>query len=114
MTIELQDLIAALAAPRTTIESASPSHSLPVGKAVFIRTVTYHYTGRIVSVTDSDIVLEDAAWIADSGRYHDALRDGIERQSASEIEPIPERVIIPRGVIVDCVEYAHTLPRSQK
>lgn len=86
------------------------SHSIPVGEAVFIRTVTHYYTGRVKSVTASDLVLEDAAWIADMGRYHLALANG----TLNEVEPIPSWVVIGRGAIIDIVPWTHPLPRAAK
>jgi len=86
------------------------SHSFALGKTYLIRTVTFYYTGRVVSVTDSDIVLEDAAWIADTGRFHDALMTG----SLDEVEPFVASVLVSRASIVDATEWPHLLPRSQK
>lgn len=86
------------------------THSLKIGRAYLIRTVTMMYTGRLREVTDADLLLEDAAWIADSGRYANALKYG----SLSEVEPYPNEVIVARGAIVDCAEWAHELPREQK
>ena len=83
---------------------------MKVGMSYLIRTATYFYTGRLVSVTDSDIILEEAAWIADTGRFSDALKLGI----LSEIEPYPNTVIINRASIVDLSEWTHKLPREQK
>ena len=81
-----------------------------VGKNYFIRTVTHHHTGRLVEVTATELVLEDAAWIADSGRFADALKSC----SFAEVEPFPSgRVIIGRGALVDAVEIS-TIPLSQK
>lgn len=88
----------------------SKSHSFEIGKAYLIRTVTMHYTGRVVAVTDSDVLLEDAAWIADTGRFADSLESG----ELSEIEPYPGRVAVCRGAIVDFSEWPHKLPRTQK
>jgi hypothetical protein len=86
------------------------NHSIEVGKAYFIRTVTMHYTGRVKAVTASDIVLEDAAWVADSGRFSDALTKG----TLSEIEPFPGTVVVGRGGFVDAAPWDHELPRKQK
>ena len=86
------------------------SHSFEVGKAYLIRTVTMAYTGRVVAVTESDVVLDEAAWIADTGRFSDALTTG----QLSEIEPYPGRVAVGRGAIVDFSEWSHALPRKQK
>ena len=85
-------------------------HSLKVGTSYIVRTVTYHYTGKLKAVTDSDIVLSDAAWISDSGRWATALKDG----TLSEVEPYPGECIISRAAIVDASVWAHQLPREQK
>ena len=86
------------------------SHSFEIGKAYLIRTVTLHYTGRVRTVTDSDVVLDDAAWIADTGRFSDSLQSG----ELSEIEPYPKSVAVCRNAIVDFCEWNHSLPREQK
>lgn len=111
---ELQELLHG--SPKQMIAAAEPirtqqaSHSFEIGKAYLIRTVTMHYTGRVVAVTDSDVLLTDAAWIADTGRYHDSLMSG----ELSEIEPYPGRVAVCRGAMVDFCEWTHALPRGQK
>ncbi len=83
-----------------------------VGSNYFIRTVTHHYTGKLVAVYDKEIVLLDAAWIADDGRFMQAVASG----SFGEIEPYPDglEVIVGRGAILDAVTIAFALPRSQK
>jgi hypothetical protein len=82
-----------------------------LGKAVFIRTVTHHHTGRLVEVADSELVLEDAAWIADDGRFSGALASG----KLNEVEPFPGgRVVIGRGAVIDCCAWEHALPRELK
>jgi hypothetical protein len=82
-----------------------------VGKNYLIRTVTMINTGKLVAVTDQELVLEDAAWIADTGRFADALKD---TKKFSEVEPFPDgKVIVGRGAIVDAVKITF-LPREQK
>lgn len=72
-----------------------------IGAIYLIRTVTMIDTGRLVAVTDQELVLEDAAWIADTGRFSDALRDSEFR----EVEPFPPgRVIVNRGAVIDAVQ----------
>jgi len=78
-----------------------------VGDVVFVRTVTYHYTGRISALYSGEIVLEDAAWIADSGRFGAALATG----ELNEVEPYPGSVVVSRGAIVDVSAWVHPLPR---
>ena len=81
-----------------------------IGKGYFIRTVTHYLTGRVVSVGQQEIVLEDAAWVADTGRYADAIKTAQFR----EVEPYPSgKLIIGRGAVIDAVRI-DKLPREQK
>lgn len=81
-----------------------------IGKIYLIRTVTMIDTGRLVAVTQQELVLEEAAWIADTGRFADAVKSA----KFNEVEPFPDgRVIVGRGGIIDAVEIK-TSPRSQK
>lgn len=87
------------------------SHPYKIGKNYFIRTVTFNYTGKLTQVTEHELVLEECSWIADSGRFADALKKG----TLDEIEPFPSgSVIIGRSAIIDCAQWDHTLPRDQK
>jgi len=75
----------------------------------FIRTVTYHLVGRVVSFTPEYIVLEDASWVADSGRFMQAIKAG----TLSEVEPVGTAVV-NRDAIVDAFPWRHSLPKEQK
>jgi hypothetical protein len=88
------------------------SHSFEVGKNYFIQTVTHYFSGRLVAVTDTDLVLEDAAWIADTGRFSDAMQ---AREKLSEVEPLPGRYVVCRGGLIGyCIPEWSELPREQK
>ena len=81
-----------------------------IGKIYLIRTVTMIDTGRLVAVTNQELVLEDAAWIADTGRFADA----VGKAEFGEVEPFPAgRVIVGRGSVIDAVQIT-LAPRSQK
>lgn len=82
-----------------------------VGRNYLIRTVTMINTGRLVEIHDQELVLEHAAWIADTGRF----TDNLVSCEFNEVEPFPEgrRVIVGRGAVIDAVEI-NTLPRTQK
>jgi len=87
------------------------SYPFRLGKNYFVRTVTHHHTGKLVDATATELVLENAAWIADDGRLTDALKTG----TFNEVEMFPAgtHVIIGRGSIIDAVEIT-TVPTSQK
>lgn len=81
-----------------------------IGKVYLIRTVTMIDTGIVTAVTDKEVVLEDAAWIADTGRFADALK----QCEFNEVEPFPAgKVIINRAAIIDAVQISKT-QRDQK
>lgn len=81
-----------------------------VGKCYLIRTVTMIQTGRLAAITEHELLLENAAWVADTGRFHDALKTG----KLVEVEPFIGPAIIGRGAIVDATEWMHALPSDQK
>src|SRR5882724_13666568 len=92
------------------VGSESFGQSSFVGRPVFIRTVTFHYIGLLIRENASWLVLEDASWIADSGRWADALSTG----KLSEVEPYPDgEMEISRDVIVDVSSWNFDLPRKQ-
>lgn len=81
-----------------------------VGGIYFIQTATMHYTGRVVAVGPTEIVIEDAAWIPDTGRFADAL----EKAEFDEVEPFPEGgVILGRLAIIGACPIK-AAPRKQK
>lgn len=85
-------------------------HPYTIGDAVIVRTVTMYYTGRILRVYPGELVLGDAAWVADTGRWSSALSTG----SLSEVEPYPGEglCIVSRAAIVDVAPWSHPLPRT--
>ena len=85
---------------------------LRAGNLVLVRTVTNYYTGRVEEVTEHEILLSDAAWIPDTGRFATALSTG----SLGEVEPYPEGCVVSvnRGAVVDACDWKHGLPRTQK
>lgn len=84
----------------------------PVGKNVIVRTVTMIYTGRLVAVTEADLVLIDCSWIPETDRYMKFVANG----AVNECEPYPDGlpVFINRGALLDLCELRSDLPRHQK
>lgn len=88
----------------------SDNSAWEIGKNYLIRTVTMIDTGRLVAVTQQELVLEDAAWIADTGRFSDAVKNC----AFGEVEPFPSgKVIIGRGSVIDAI-CINELPRDKK
>ena len=80
-----------------------------VGQKLFIRTVTYHMTGKVVKRMGAFIQLEDAAWIADSGRFSQAIKEG----TLDEVEPVGT-AWVNLSSVVDFFPWKHKLPKDQK
>jgi len=77
-----------------------------IGRNYFIRTVTYHIVGKLIDIYKKELVLTSASWIADSGRFNNALKNGI----FNEVEPFVNNVIVNRSGIIDATEWNHELP----
>lgn len=60
---------------------------LIVGQTYFVETCTKDWVGRLVSIDGPyTLTLEEASWVADSGRLHIFMRDG--KADGMEIEPV--------------------------
>lgn len=85
-------------------------HPYKIGKFIFIRTVTMALTGIVKAVGEHEIVLTDAAWIADTGRFADFLKGA----QPNEIEPFPDgETIVGRGGVIDAVHLDRKPLREQ-
>lgn len=74
-----------------------------IGKKYLIRTVTMTQTGEVKEIYPQFLVLKDAAWIADTGRFSEALED---QDKFNEVEPFKNDAIIGIGSIVDATEIS--------
>ena len=110
LTIGQAKELAAMFGTQGAVSSATDASAWEIGKTYLIRTVTMIDTGRLVAVTNQELILEDAAWIADDGRFANALEAG----TFSEVEPYPGACLISIGAVLDLSEWLHGLPRTQK
>ena len=86
-------------------------HASPwcLGKQYLIRTATMTHCGFLVGVYPNELVLEEDAWVADTGRFNEALRTG----KLEEVEPFPDGpVIVGRNSVIDAAIWNHPLPRE--
>ena len=80
-----------------------------IGQKLFIRTVTYHLVGKLTKIIGNLWQLEDASWVADSGRFMNAIKEG----DLDEVEPVGD-AFINSNSIVDIFPWKHDLPKKQK
>jgi hypothetical protein len=111
---EIAALVSGIGKPaeKLALVSDGIDHGLPVGENVFVRTVTCYYTGRLERVTGLAMVLVDAAWVADTGRFHRAMESG----ELDEVEPYPDgaEVHVMLGAVCDVAPWPAELPREVK
>ena len=80
-----------------------------LGANILIRSATVYNVGRLTEIDEDFLLLEDASWVADTGRWTEAHESG----SFSELEPHrPGSVFVARGGIVDITPWGHELPRE--
>jgi hypothetical protein len=82
-----------------------------IGKDIFIRTITHHYTGRVISTTKMTMTLNNAAWIADDGRFSESMKDS---NKLEEVEMYTNPVVINLYSILDCTLLSGPLPQETK
>jgi hypothetical protein len=90
------------------------AHPFEIGKNYFIRTVTMSHVGKLEAVYDDILVLSSASWVADTGRFGNAMKSGLEAIDSSEIEPFVNNIFIGRGALIDMTIYNFPLPTKQK
>ncbi len=105
---DLKELISLFRGP--TSEGQSRFNPFEIGKPYLIRTVTHIDIGVVKAVGETELILSDCSWIADTGRFYNALKDG----ELDEVEPYFDDVVIGRGAIVDATIWRHDLPEVQK
>ena len=80
-----------------------------VGQKIFIRTVTYHLVGKVEKLVGKFFQLKDASWVADSGRFMNAIKEG----KLNEVEPVGTAFVNIES-ITDFFPWQHSLPTEQK
>lgn len=97
--------------PQSKQEEAHPYEDL-IGKAIFVRTVTFYYVARLKKVYSKELVIEHVCWIPDTGRFNECMKEG----RFNEIEPfnLKKDVFIGRGAIIDLSEWNFDLPTQKK
>lgn len=80
-----------------------------IGEKWYFRTVTYHSVGKVKKILGRFAYLTDASWVADRGRFMNAIKDG----TLSEVEPVGI-CFINLDTVVDFFPWKHALPTQQK
>lgn len=68
-----------------------------IGKDYVVRTITMIYLGNLKAISETELLLEDCAWIPDTSRWNEFLNG----KKPNEMEPYKNDVIIGRNAILD-------------
>ena len=107
---ELETLEAKVKSKKSDLKYQKLEVPFQIGSAYFIRTVTYFATGRVKAIVGQFLVLDEAAWIADTGRFSDAIAKGV----MNEVEPVEVDMFVNISSITDAFPWGHKLPREKK
>jgi hypothetical protein len=81
---------------------------MKIGQSYYCETAKKYWTGRLVELTLTHAVLDDAAWVVRTGQFGPVMISG----ELMKVEPIPSGMLIyvwlPGTVII---EWPHPLPR---
>src|SRR5512146_745928 len=76
-----------------------------IGKSYFVRLATYHVLGTVDRIVGDFVVLKagTASWIADSGRFQQAIDDG----KLNEVEPVGTEIFFNMNNVIDVYPWEH-------
>jgi hypothetical protein len=79
---------------------------IEIGKNYYVRDGADHWVGELVSIDSPFVVtLKNAAWIANTGRFHEFMADGTAQNM--EIEPCGDVLIMTQWKNI--LEWPHAL-----
>lgn len=109
---ELQEEVKKLAQQKKTVVSKEAGWE--IGENYLVRTVTHIQVGKLEDINDKEIILSNASWVADTGRFHNMLKNGLDNVENSEVEPFIDDIIVNRGALIEATKYRHQLPKKVK
>ena len=89
----------------------TPKSPFEIGKSYLLRTITMVDIGRVSKICGKFIIMEDASWIADTGRFYECLQ---KSDIFAEVEPFKHPLIVNTEAIVDATLWPYKLPTEPK
>lgn len=93
-----------------SLELKQPELPFEIGQAYLIQTVTLYYTAKVSDMVGKFLILDECAWIADTGRFQQAVQKG----TFNEVEPIGNSIILNSDSIIVATPIDFKLPKEQK
>lgn len=91
--------------------AVTPPLPFEVGKSYLLRTITLVNVGRVTKIVGKYLVMEDASWIADTGRFFECLR---KSDVFIEVEPFTHPLFVNTDSIIDATLWPYQLPTQPK
>lgn len=88
----------------------SHDHPFVIGEKYLIRTVTMTHTGQVKEIRGKFLVLEQADWIADTGRFSQALED---QDKFNEVEPFKNDAFVNMDTIIDATKISKLIRKMK-
>ena len=79
-----------------------------IGEDYVVRTVNMIYLGKLKDVNETELLLEDCAWIPETSRWNEFLNG----KKPNEMEPYNQDVIIGRGAMLDATVFKQKSKRE--
>jgi hypothetical protein len=103
-------------------EKMKTAYSRFLHKNVIIRGIRYHYIGYLEEITERELVLVNASWLADTGgnekyTWTDFLDKGPTSNSEIELYSVKGEqgmITINRASIQEASVWIHDLPKNKK
>jgi hypothetical protein len=106
-----KDSIADGIVPAYGLAPDSETYPYIIGERYYIEQVTKYFTGRLIGITEKELILDQCAWIASTGRFNVAMANG----NFDEVEPFPDGpVFVMRGAGIIVTPWRLILPRVTK
>ena len=95
---------------RKTQKDQPVDHPFVIGKAYLFRTVTMHLIGMVSGQSGKFLVLKEAVWVSESGRFMNFLAGDL---AGSELEPVGV-AYLNIDSLVDAFPWANSIPSKQQ
>lgn len=92
-------------------QAGNPPLPFEVGKNYLIRTITMIDVGKVTKIVGNFIIMDNASWIADTGRWYECLK---RPDVFIEVEPFTHPLIVNTQSIIDATLWPYSLPTEAK
>ena len=112
--MKLSDLVAIVSALGSGFKTSNQDFPLEVGTKVYLHTATFAYVGVLVEKGPTYLVLKEASWIADTGRFSAFAKGEFDDRSEIEVLPRDSLKVVAVGGLISAMPFLGELPKVSK